>query len=78
MCFRLDFSQFKTKKCKFLQTFCRNSCRINFFAIPLQTLSRTNETSSKTSCGCVKKALIKKEFFEKIYINRQVVQEARI
>ena len=49
----------KPKSIYFCELFCRKSCEFNFFAIPLQTLSRTNETSSKTSYGCVKKVLNK-------------------
>ena len=49
----------KSKSIYFCKLFCRKSCGFKIFAIPLQTLSRTNETLSKTSYGCVKKALNK-------------------
>lgn len=59
MLFCLTSVNFSLKSISFCKLFCRKSCEFNFFAIPLQTLSRTNETSSKTSYGCVKKALNK-------------------
>lgn len=49
----------KPKSIYFCKLFCRKSCGFKIFAIPLQTLSRTNETLSKASYGCVKKALNK-------------------
>lgn len=49
----------KPKSIYFCKLFCRKSCGFKIFAIPLQKLSRTNETLSKTSYGCVKKALNK-------------------
>ena len=76
-CFRLDFGQLWAKNATFLKLFRRNSCMEQLFVIPLHPLSRTNETSSKTRLSSVREAK-KKEFFEKIYINRQVVQEASL
>lgn len=46
----------KSKSIYFCKLFCRKSCGFNFFAISLQTLSRNNETSSKTGYDWIKKA----------------------
>lgn len=47
----------KPKSIYFCKLFCRKSCGFKIFAISLQTLSRTNETSSKTGYDWMKKAL---------------------
>ena len=46
----------KPKSIYFCKLFCRKSCGFEIFAIPLQTLSRNNETSSKTGYDLMKKA----------------------
>ena len=56
MLFCLTLVNFNLKSISFCKLFCRKSCGFNFFAIPLQTLSRTNETLSKTSFDWMKKA----------------------
>lgn len=47
----------KPKSIYFCKLFCRKSCEFKIFAIPLQTLLRNNETSSKTGYDWMKKAL---------------------
>ena len=51
---------------KFFKLFFKNIWREKKIVLPLHSLLRTNVLDK-----------LKKEFFEKIYINREVVQEAR-
>ena len=62
---------YKEEKCNFLKVFLQNIWRERKFYIPLHPLYKTSHLAS-----CLKH--IKKEFFEKIYINREVVQEASV
>ena len=62
---------YKEEKCNFLKVFLQNIWREWKFCIPLHSLLKTSLLAS-----CLKR--IKKEFFEKIYINREVVQEASV
>ena len=55
----------------FLKNILQNIWRERKFYIPLHPLYKTSHLAS-----CLKH--IKKEFFEKIYINREVVQEASV
>ena len=73
----LDLNQKRYKNVAFLKIFLQNICKKRFFALPLHPLSRTNETSSKMRLGSARRRT-KKEFFEKIYINKQVVQEVSL
>ena len=61
----------KEEKCNFLKVFLQNIWWEKKFSIPLHSLYKTSHLAS-----CLKH--IKKEFFEKIYINREVVQEASV
>jgi len=62
---------YKEEKCNFLKVFLQNIWWGRKFCIPLHSLYKTSHLAS-----CLKH--IKKEFFEKIYINREVVQEASV
>ena len=62
---------YKEEKCNFLKVFLQNIWRLHGKSIPLHSLYKTSHLAS-----CLKH--IKKEFFEKIYINREVVQEASV
>ena len=62
---------YKKEKCNFLKVFLQNIWKERKFYIPLHPLYKTSHLAS-----CLKH--IKKEFFEKIYINREVVQEASV
>ena len=61
----------KEEKCNFLKVFLQNIWWERKFCIPLHPLYKTSHLAS-----CLKQ--FKKEFFEKIYINREVVQEASV
>ena len=62
----------KEEKCNFFESFFFKTFGGNGkFCIPLHPLYKTSHLAS-----CLKH--IKKEFFEKIYINREVVQEASV
>ena len=61
----------KEEKCNFLKVFLQNIWWERKFCIPLHSLYKTSRLAS-----CLKR--LKKEFFEKIYINREVVQEASV
>ena len=54
-----------------MKVFLQNIWREWIFSIPLHSLCKTSRPAS-----CLKR--IRKEFFEKIYINREVVQEASV
>jgi len=62
---------YEEEKCNFLKVFLQNIWWERKFCIPLHSLYKTSHLAS-----CLKH--IKKEFFEKIYINREVVQEASV
>ena len=62
---------YKEEKCNFLKVFLQNIWWERNFCIPLHPLYKTSHLAS-----CLKR--LKKEFFEKIYINREVVQEASV
>ena len=62
---------YKEEKCNFLKVFLQNIWWERKFCIPLHSLYKTSHPAS-----CLKR--LKKEFFEKIYINREVVQEASV
>ena len=62
---------YKEEKCNFLKVFLQNIWWERKFCIPLHSLYKTSHLAS-----CLKR--LKKEFFEKIYINREVVQEASV
>ena len=61
----------KEEKCNFLKVFLQNIWWERKFCIPLHSLYKTSHPASYLKH-------IKKEFFEKIYINREVVQEASV
>ena len=61
----------RRKKYIFLKVFLQNIWWKIFFSIPLHSLYKTSHLAS-----CLKR--LKKEFFEKIYIDREVVQEASV
>ena len=62
---------YKEEKCNFLKVFLQNIWWEQKFCIPLHPLYKTSHLASYLKH-------IKKEFFEKIYINREVVQEASV
>jgi len=62
---------YKEEKCNFLKVFFQNIWKERKFCIPLHSLYKTSHLASYLKH-------IKKEFFEKIYINREVVQEASV
>ena len=59
------------EKCTFLKVFLENIWWEKKFSIPLHSLYKTSRLASWLK-------RLKKEFFEKIYINREVVQEASV
>ena len=61
----------KEEKCNFLKVFLQNIWWERKFCIPLHPLYKTSHLASYLKH-------LKKEFFEKIYINREVVQEASV
>ena len=61
----------KEEKCNFLKVFLQNIWWEKKFCIPLHSLYKTSHLASYLKH-------LKKEFFEKIYINREVVQEASV
>ena len=61
----------KEEKCNFLKVFLQNIWWEWIFSIPLHSLLKTSHLASSWEQQ-------KKEFFEKIYINREVVQEASV
>ena len=61
----------KEEKCNFLKVFLQNIWWERNFCIPLHSLYKTSHLVSYLKH-------LKKEFFEKIYINREVVQEASV
>ena len=61
----------KEEKCNFLKVFLQNIWWEKKFSIPLHSLYKTSRSASYLKH-------LKKEFFEKIYINREVVQEASV
>ena len=63
-------SSLTKKKHFFNKIFLQNIWRLHGKSITLHSLYKTSHLAS-----CLKQ--FKKEFFEKIYINREVVQEAR-
>ena len=58
----------KEEKCNFLKVFLQNIWWDRKFCIPLHSLYKTSHLAS----------YLKRMFFEKIYINREVVQEASV
>ena len=64
-------SSLTKKKYFFDKIFPQNIWRLHGKSIPLHSLYKTSHLAS-----CLKR--LKKEFFEKIYINREVVQEASV
>ena len=62
---------YKEEKCNFMKVFLQNIWWERNFCIPLHSLYKTSHSASYLKH-------IKKEFFEKIYINREVVQEASV
>ena len=62
---------YKEEKCNFLKVFLQNIWWEKKFCIPLHSLYKTSHLASYLK-------RLKKEFFEKIYINREVVQEASV
>ena len=62
---------YKEEKCNFLKVFLQNIWRLHEKSIPLHSLYKTSHLASYLK-------RLKKEFFEKIYINREVVQEASV